>query len=346
MSKIVHLGRNGSIMNNFVKFINEHFEEEKHIFFLTGKNLNNFSNVIDIKNKSDLIKYFFFLNNQIHKSNKIIIHSFDQSYLFFILLLQPWLIKKVYWAIWGWDLYSHDYLAKDLKTKIIQKLKKIIFPKIKHFITYLEEEYLLAKKYYNIKDGYYHECIMYPSNLCKDFSEINCINSNDTINIQIGNSASWSNNHLDIFDKISIFRNENLKIFLPFSYGENNMYNEILNKGKELFKDNFIPLTKILPLIEYVKFQNSVDIAIFAHNQQEAMGNIITLLALGKKVYIKNSTTSWCFFKNMDIKVYDFENISIDLIDENIKRKNQQKIKDYFSEENYIKQLKKIFESK
>ena len=101
MSKIVHLGRNGLIMNKFVQFMEENFDNRKHIYFLTGQNINNNKNVIDIRNKFDFIKKIFYLNFQLYKTEKIIIHGFDQTYMFFILLFQPWLIKKVYWVIWG-----------------------------------------------------------------------------------------------------------------------------------------------------------------------------------------------------------------------------------------------------
>jgi hypothetical protein len=137
MSKIVHLGRNGLIMNKFVQFMEENFDNRKHIYFLTGQNINNNKNVIDIRNKFDFIKKIFYLNFQLYKTEKIIIHGFDQTYMFFILLFQPWLIKKVYWVIWGWDLYSYKYPVIDFKTKVIQNIKKIIFPKIKYLMTLL-----------------------------------------------------------------------------------------------------------------------------------------------------------------------------------------------------------------
>jgi hypothetical protein len=68
------------------------------------------------------------------------------------------------------------------------------------------------------------------------------------------------------------------------------------------------------------------------------------LLGLGKKVYIRKEITPFEFFQKIGVKVYDIENINIDLIDEKIKKENQKKIKDYFSKKNYIKQLKSIFE--
>ncbi len=351
MSKIVHLGRNGLIMNKFVEFMEENFDNKKHIYFLTGQNVNGNKNVIDIKNKFDFIKKIFYLNFQLYKTKKIIIHSFDQTYMFFILLFQPWLIKKVYWVIWGWDLYSYEYPVLDLKTKIIQKVKKIIFPKIRHFVTYIEGDYELAKKWYNIKSINYYECIMYPSNFYKDNYNIIQIDDKkdlhkDTLNIQIGNSASESNNHLYIFQKLKYFADENIKIFIPLSYGKNDNLNEIIKQGKNIFCDKITFLNDILSFDEYIKFQSSIDIAVFAHKQQEAMGNIISLLGLGKKVYIRNDITPFKFFNDMGVKVFDVENIELELLEQEIKKMNQQKIREYFSKENYLNQLKNIFESK
>ncbi len=73
------------------------------------------------------------------------------------------------------------------------------------------------------------------------------------------------------------------------------------------------------------------------------MGNIITLLGLGKKVYMRSDITPWQLFDSLDVKVYDIANIEMDVVDERIKKENQKRIKEYFSEENYLKQLKKLF---
>ena len=42
-----------------------------------------------------------------------------------------------------------------------------------------------------------------------------------------------------------------------------------------------------LPLSDYLKILGKIDIAIFNHERQQAVGNITSLLGLGKKVYIK-----------------------------------------------------------
>lgn len=343
MSRIVHLGRNGLIMNNFVKLIDENFDNKEHFFYLIGKDTNNKINVIDITNKFDFVKNIVKLNIDLYKSEKIIVHGYSISYLYYLFFLQPWLLAKVYWIIWGWDLYSYLYMRNKIKFKIIEFLKKATIPKIKHFVTYIKGDYKLAQKWYGAK-GKYHECFMYPNSLYKDYQIKTSYHS--TINIQIGNSADSLNNHIEVLEKLKIYKNEDIKIFVPLSYGDNNYAKEVILKGKNIFGDKFISITELMPLEKYLEFLSQIDIAIFNSNIQIAMGNIITLLGLGKKVYMRNDITPWELFRDIDIKVFDVDNIQIDVIDEETKKENQQKMKEYFSKETYLKQLQNLFESK
>lgn len=94
---------------------------------------------------------------------------------------------------------------------------------------------------------------------------------------------------------------------------------------------------------EYLNFLAEIDIAIFAHERQQGMGNILTLLELGKKVYLKKNTTSWKFLNEIDLKIFEFKNLNIDKI-ENIDKKNNSKIiKSLFTVNKYQKQLERIF---
>ncbi|WP_281950359.1 hypothetical protein [Nitrosophilus kaiyonis] len=73
------------------------------------------------------------------------------------------------------------------------------------------------------------------------------------------------------------------------------------------------------------------------------MENTITLLGLGKKVYMRSNITPWQFFKELGIKVFDVKNIELSLLDEKTKKENIEKIKAYFFKENYLNQLRNLF---
>jgi hypothetical protein len=103
-------------------------------------------------------------------------------------------------------------------------------------------------------------------------------------------------------------------------------------------------LLDFLPYEDYLNIIYNIDIALFAHNRQEGMGNLIQLLGLGKKVYLNPETSQWNLFQNLGIKVYDI-NRDIDLnIDSEELENNKKIVKEYFSPENLKKQLKIIFE--
>jgi len=99
----------------------------------------------------------------------------------------------------------------------------------------------------------------------------------------------------------------------------------------------------MMPFDQYLEFLGLIDVAIFNHKRQQAMGNTITLLSLGKKVFMRSDITPWELFEDIDVKVFDVENIKLDLLDEKIKKDNQEKIKKHFSIDNYKKQLQELF---
>lgn len=336
---ILHLTRKEKFTKPFIDFIKENFDISEHFFLLVGgQNKKEFyieddSYIKTISNKKDFLKYFIEFNKKMYKADKIIIHGLSQPYNIYYLFLNPWLLKKCYWAMWGGDFYFPEKQSW---------IKKQVIKKMGHFITYIKGDYESAQKWYGVK-GEYYECFMYPSNLYKKY-DIKP-KKHTTINIQIGNSADPSNNHIDILKQLVKYKDENIQLFIPLSYGNEEYAKEVIAYGKEFFGSKFIPLTDFIPFEKYLQFLGEIDIAIFAHKRQQAMGNTITLLGLGKKVYMRNDITPWELFRDIDVKVFDVENIEIDEIDEKIKKENQQKIKEYFSQENYLKQLHNLFES-
>lgn len=316
----------------FIDFINNNFDKDLHEFIFLQKPIYKYGmtkeyDVIWIDKKLKVIE----LEKKLYKSEKIIIHGLWDKPFLLLLFLQPWILKKCYHVMWGGDFYFPE--------KQIW-IKKQVIKKIGHFVTYVRGDYESVQKWYGSK-GKYHECFMYLSNIYKDY-EIK-INQNESINIQLGNSADPSNNHLEVLEELTKYKDENIKIFTPLSYGDQTHAKIVISKGKELFGDKFVPLTEFMPFEKYLEFLGEIDIAIFAHKRQQAMGNTITLLGLGKKVYMRNDINTWQFFKDISIKVFDVKNIEIDLIDEQIRKKNQEKIKEYFSRNNLRKQLERLF---
>lgn len=333
---ILHLMPLDKFIQPFINFTTENFEKKEHSFFVISRDFSKYElnhnsvNIISSLNSKNIIKLFI----RLYKSDKIIIHGLFSKFLLLLLFLQPWLLKKCYWVMWGGDFYFPEKQSW---------IKKQVIKKMGHFITYIKGDYELAKKWYGAK-GEYHECFMYPSNLYKEY-DIKP-KKHTTINIQLGNSADPANNHIEVLQSLKKFKDEDIQIFVPLSYGSKEYAQNVITKGKELFGDKFIALTEFMPFEKYLEFLGDIDIAIFAHKRQQAMGNTITLLGLGKKVYMRSDVTPWQLFDDISIKVFDVKNIEIDLINKQKQKENQEKIKEYFSKKNYLKQLQNLFESK
>lgn len=344
--KILHLGPCDKFIPPFIEFIKDNFDFNDHLFLLTNSmsenEVVNHSNVkLSGKGKLSKVKHYALLIKEMNQADKIILHSLFDIKIVQILFFSPWLLKKCHWVIWGGDLYSYQLGKRNKSWYKNEFFRRPVIKNMGHLVTYIKGDVELAREWYGAK-GEYHECLMYLSNTYKVL-DVPSIQS-DTINIQIGNSADPSNNHFEILDKLLPFKDQNIKMYAPLSYGDQIHANKVIAKGKELFGDKFIALTDFMPFEQYLQFLGSIDIAIFNHKRQQAMGNTITLLGLGKTVFIRSDTTQWQFFEDKKIEVYDVKNLSkVDL--KNIKNNehNIDFIKDYFSIKNLKSQLEEVF---
>lgn len=341
--KILHLAGCAAFIPSFIEFVKESFELSEHEFLLTegmaSHELKTYPNVYLSKTTNAAkLRYYSQAIIKMHKADKIFLHSLFDAKLNVILFSMPWLLKKSYWVIWGGDLYVYQLGQRNYKRKIREFFRRPVIKNMGHLVTYIQGDVDLARKWYGAK-GEYHECLMYLSNTYKALKVSNI--QSGTINIQLGNSADPSNNHIEILDKLLPFKDKNIRIYAPLSYGDKAHAKEIVSKGKELFGDKFIALTDFMSLEQYLKFLGSIDIAIFNHKRQQAMGNTITLLGLGKTVFIRSDTTQWQLFKDKNIEVYD--SMKLESLNKKEHLGNIKKVKNYFSRETLIKQYSEIF---
>ncbi len=342
----LHLIPNEKFTEPYIDFVNENFIKSEHLFLILGKGIGvkikPRNNVIEIEK---IYKNIKFIINQMYKSKKIIIHGLFSPHLVILLFFQPWLLRKCYWVVWGGDLYYYKKERTNIKSHMYEFFRKYVIKNMSGIITHIKGDYELAKRWYGTKGTYYYS-FMYPSNLYKAYEISNIEKENNKIYIQIGNSADPSNNHIEVLKKLEKYKDENIEIICPLSYGNIGYRDNIIREGNRIFGKKFIPLIDFLPFDEYLELLAKTDIAIFNHRRQQAMGNISTLLGLGKKVYIRNDITTWQFCAEHGFNVYssngDFADI-FDKMDENIMKANINNTKRQFSEAKLIEDLKKIF---
>ncbi|MDT0552275.1 TDP-N-acetylfucosamine:lipid II N-acetylfucosaminyltransferase [Urechidicola vernalis] len=166
-------------------------------------------------------------------------------------------------------------------------------------------------------------------------------------NILVGNSANPTNNHVEVFIKLSKINLKNRKVIVPLSYsGSEDYITYVLLKGKELLGANFSPILNFIELEEYNKILLSCRIVFFNHIRQQAMGNIITLGYMGATLFINKKSPVHKFLKDNEFIHYTIDDLNIVLLnaelEENIKKKNRLVLEDLYSFEKVLKKVQSL----
>ena len=336
--RVLHVCLLDKFIPPFIALARNKLQCVDNMFFLSG-DLQKYPVALSqdtIYSENRLWRYMMLIYH-LNISKKIILHGLFNPLVILLLFFQPWLLRKCNWVMWGGDLYSYraDIEKRGIFSKIKMFIKSFVIRNLAGLVTYIKGDYNLAKEWYGTR-GKHIECIVYTSNVYKDINVPPKPDGKKTF--LIGNSADPSNNHLEIISKLSAIKDQNIRIICPLSYGDMYYAQEITKVGHDVFGEKFEPLLNLLSLDEYLKVLADVDIAIFAHKRQQAMGNTITLLGMGKMVYIRKNTTTWNFLESINISVEDFD--FFDISKENLKMEhNKLVIKNFFSEEKLIEQL-------
>jgi len=154
------------------------------------------------------------------------------------------------------------------------------------------------------------------------YSQLNYGNAGDTFagarrleggeNILVGNSASFSNNHLEIFGQLADLDISGRKIVVPLSYGNPEYRDEIVARGRRLFGEAFTPLIDMLSLEEYLSVVASCNVVIMNHKRQQALGNIGAALYHGAHLFLDEANTTVDFFRSRGAFIYTTKELKAD----------------------------------
>jgi hypothetical protein len=244
-------------------------------------------------------------------SDKIILHG---NPVLFYFLLFPSAIKKIYWVILGYELGESSIASENTSSRSLHsRIKNFVLKRVRAHISHVKGDSDLANVQQHSNAAFFYSPI-YMSNVVPDMTLASDELNNRTIrNIMVGNSTSDTNDHVAIFKMLYPYKENDIIIYCPLSYGNYDDYRDtVIKKGFEMFGNKFVPMTRFMSLEEYNQFINNIDVAIFNHRRQEAMGVTLTLLSKGKIVYMNSKTTAFRSLNERGIQVFDNELINND----------------------------------
>ena len=126
------------------------------------------------------------------------------------------------------------------------------------------------------------------------------------LKILFGNSSDPNGNHLDAFRYLKNKVKGPYEVYTFLSYGDPEAKEWALECGRKLFGDAFHPITEFMDKDSFVRFMQGMDVVMMFHNRQQAEGNIMTALTLGKPVFMKPMNPQYDMLLRMGVKsVYD-----------------------------------------
>lgn len=264
------------------------------------------------------------LLKQISKYKAIILHGLFDPWIEEIIEHTPDKIK-IAWVFWGGEIYGrpdlkNKYITLEnrllclfrnlwIKTKGKKENNKFYISKkklnrIDYCLTDISEDFQFVKSYLHnskMKELWYNYYSIEETVGQLMDSYIN------NENILVGNSCTIENNHLNAFRKIKKFNLSNKKVIVPLSYGSPWLRRFLIKRGKIILRDSFYPLTDFLERDIYNQHLLSCNVAIMNHYRHQAMGNIITALWLGSRVYLSKKSTTYTCLKRLGIIIYAVE---------------------------------------
>lgn len=342
---ILHIFPDDKFAPEYIGLINENFDQSVHLFLvLSYMKLTKYVSIGDYPNVKILKKNFkdiYYLMHMIKVADKIVLHGLFSKIAMFLLVVCG-ASPRTICALWGGDLYSYGK-----EKKYIHLIKRYILTHAKGIAMELEDDYKLAQKWYGAKTRYFHT-FLYMSNIVREKYSYVARKEGMPLRIQIGNSADPSNRHVEVLNKLKGYADKNIEIVIPLSYGDKEYAEKVTCVANGLFRHKVSILKEFMPIDKYLKFLNTIDIAIFAHKRQQGLGNIVSLISMGKKVYVPSDVTVYHSLSEQGIRLFKTESIKetmLEKINPYDAKTNIELITKMCSKEQLIKDWIEIFNS-
>lgn len=264
---------------------------------------------------------------------RVVIHQFSP-------LMYRWVANHSFntldWAVWGVDLYDLPFVNFELyephtKNGFIKRnrslndtlysvkylftnsmYRKRAFAKVDNLLTWMPSEFEFAqRKIPELKARqtffFYENTVAY-EDLHRHLSSSAKSDSQRT-RLIVGNSATPTNNHLDVLHYLQDNGIE-ADVIIPLSYGDDK-YSEFLRSSVNFFTMGKVEfMDKRLDFNSYLNFLNSADALVMNNIRPQGYGNIFMMLALGKPVFLSEKNVSAKDLTSYGIPWHSFSELS------------------------------------
>ncbi|TYP94611.1 4-alpha-L-fucosyltransferase (glycosyl transferase family 56) [Sphingobacterium allocomposti] len=304
----------------------------------------------------------------------IMVHILSLNHSKAVLLFPS---KKIVWFCWGGEIYNHHpklvynnykYLTRKIRTKLnpffFLKLRaksflstfgirKDLFFYQNKAVRFIDiicpvilEDYNIIISNYPVSKGVVCGKFIY-GNMATLISR-SYKNTGKSDRVLIGNSATLTNNHLDVFELMSRMDKSDLpqQIIVPLTYGDDDYKKIVIDHGNRIFGESFMPLDQFMDIDDYLKLISSCRYFILPVCRQQGMGNVYAMLYYGATIYVYKDSPIYRFLRRENFSFRTIEDLCIEKVFKELNEtqilRNREKIElllDETKTEGYIKSL-------
>lgn len=314
----------------------------KHSYFMINRyrkvshlEINVFEKIIFVKNEKQFVKQANL------SADFVMLHQLSSP----TLSASPWHLLKLrrditlIWSTIGCDIYSdinfleikkavtlnlykphtrkYIYGVKNTTEFVKQLIRKIIngcllkniaykkmLKRVNYISTVLPNEYELIKQNNKTNADFLH--FKYISKVFMT-AEIKKNELGDMV--LLGNSATETNNHLDILKILDDIKFDTSRLLIPLNYG-NKKYGNMINSYCQEKDMKAVVLLDFMDFDKYVALLNSCSYCIIGCVRQQAVGNIILMLLRGVKLFLYKDSVIFKYLISRGYYVFSIDDIS------------------------------------
>ena len=131
-------------------------------------------------------------------------------------------------------------------------------------------------------------------------------------NILAGNSATPTNNHIELFERIRRCGDLGDRLIVtPLSYGDARYRDCVIKLGREAFGDAFVPLVDFMPKDSYIELLGSCGHVMMNHVRQQALGNLFISGLMGARLHLSRANPLYNWLRSLGVPVSDIERVEL-----------------------------------
>ena len=297
------------MMDTYTRMIRSNFPEEEHRFLYCDEVGGEDRRLLEYGNSKEVMgslrQRFRTICEEFDAADYIIWHGLmsGAKRVLIPLLFRKYMRKSV-WVIRGIDLYNWRKQERGPKSWAINFVNYHGRKNMPYVCVIFEPD----EEVYHQQFGQRAKVFYTPYPLSENaFASMESLRgraprANGKVYIQVAHNAYAFNHHLELLDALAQYRDENIRVVLPLSYG-NDWYNQkngyvakVQKRADDYFGDKAVCLKRLMPAEKYTDALCDIDVSVYGAHRQNALGNIFRSLYVGNKVFLpRDNPVYTCF---------------------------------------------------